>query len=120
MEFPCTQERLQEILDETGLADEITVQAAYSGRGMYGKKCIAFTAAQSRTVTKLWILLAGSCAEVSDPADLMDIVDREQKDNWGHEVIVYYPDVSFPKAEEEDPEDPEEYDARLNALRGIN
>jgi hypothetical protein len=102
MEFPISQARLEELMDDNCF-DNVQVRADYSGRSMYGRTCVAFVAADSRWVTQLWILLAGeSEAEGFEPQDLMDIVAKEQKDSWGSDTIVYYPDVQFPKADDED------------------
>ena len=99
MEFPITQERLVELLEEQDVVD-VQVLPKYSGRGMYGRECVAFTASDQRTVTQLWILLAANSeAEGYSAEDLMDIVYKEQRDSGGHEMIVYYPDVTFPAAE---------------------
>lgn len=57
---------------------------AYSGRGMYGERCIGFTLASIREI----MLLGAAVAHTGvDP----DFISSARTDNMGHDTIVYFP-----------------------------
>ena len=73
---------------------------AYSGRGMYGKYCLAFR------VSDLASFIAEIVANVQDGTLRVDHDDiRSMKvDNLGRDTVVYFPYIEFVDTEEEEEE----------------
>jgi uncharacterized protein Yka (UPF0111/DUF47 family) len=63
----------------------------YSGRGMYGRECVAVTA---RTVTEA---LAQVVNVTDDIDDIRWLVTHFRTDSMGTDTIVYWPDMAWPK-----------------------
>jgi hypothetical protein len=69
------------------------VRPAYSGRGMYGEKCIGVVVATAGEIFRLGQLLA----------DYGDGISIPRTDNMGLQMIAYWPDISLQS--EDPPED---------------
>jgi len=99
MEFPFTQETVERLLEESSLADVVRIRPSYTGRG-YVPAGIGFELPDTRTLVALWCVFAGNTeAEGIELDDLTDAIHKQQQDNMGHDLIVYYPGVTFPEAE---------------------
>jgi hypothetical protein len=75
--------------------DNIAVRANYSGRGMYGKGCLAFTGNFSQ--------VALGCAMrvvLDDAAD--ELGDEACVDNMGLGIVVYFPHVTVLEDDDEE------------------
>jgi hypothetical protein len=94
-----TREQLDEILDTAELVeddgdggtDSVDIRADYSGRGMYGTKCLGFTV--SAHAASMRIAVAMSAVLGADEA--REIVSRTQTDSMGRDMIVYFPGLTL-------------------------
>lgn len=103
---------VQKILERAGYTTR-----AYSGRGMYGAKCLGVPTDESLGGVIANIiecmedpLLAafekvGQCEELQEVANA---VRRVQTDSLGRGIIVYFPGIEHEASEEEDEEEEEE------------
>jgi hypothetical protein len=71
----------------------------YSGRGMYGKRCIAVQTSKKLHVFLLDVIESVNDASPDDLPELFDVLRGMVSDNLGHDTIVYFPRVAFPGAE---------------------
>lgn len=115
--------KLQELLSDSGC---VSVRE-YSGRGMYGKKCLGITGstrecmrAISDAVTSLMQESFDAAIDATEDSEVdsaheindenMDIVSQllnYDKDSMGLDVIIYWPRIEFEGEEELDEEDEE-------------
>lgn len=118
--------KLQEMLADTG---NVRVRD-YSGRGMYGKRCLAITGSNGECQRAIADVVASLMQEVFDAA--MDAVDdtevdqahdlndetqelvckllNNRSDSMGLDVVMYWPDIEYvpsDRDEELDEEDEE-------------
>ena len=107
MTATITREQLDDILDAAGLyetdetaerdewgdsdTDAVDVRTDYSGRGMYGDKCLGFTVSDQRTAFRL---VAGMSA-VLGIDETLDITRKASTDSMGRDMIVYFPGVTL-------------------------
>lgn len=90
----------------------------YSGRGMYGKSCLAVTLGTSGRHPALATLIV----EVLDNADADDLevvleaLGEVEQDNMGHDVVYYFPQIPFAGEEEETEEEELNRDATIAEL----
>jgi len=69
--------------------DEIKeIRTDYSGRGMYGKECFG--------------IVVESYSNIEDELEKYDVMGR--KDNMGHDMIIYWPSLTYEKLKSEDTE----------------
>lgn len=73
----------QELIDAIESAD-FEVTEDYSGRGMFGKRCIGFVAPNP-------LALAQVVAYIYDEDQRHQIADKATYDNMGTDVIIYFP-----------------------------
>lgn len=81
-----------------------TVRTDYSGRGMYGKECLAVvwtTQPHPAVTAELAYVLAGA------DDDVADLVDRiwslpTYTDSMGRRTVIYWPNIKAPNAAGED------------------
>ncbi|SHX75028.1 Uncharacterised protein [Mycobacteroides abscessus subsp. abscessus] len=76
-----------------------TVQADYSGRGMYGKECLAVILDDSNLTPAVTAELAYVLADADD--DVADLIDRiwslpTYTDSMGRRTVIYWPNVKAP------------------------
>lgn len=97
--------RLQIFLEETyeGCVME------YSGRGMYGKKCLAVTLDTPRECAPATlaaeIIRSAHSFDGADLSDIADLMENIHVDNLGKGSVCYWPGEEFVGDEEEDLED---------------
>jgi hypothetical protein len=98
-----TREQLDDIFDAAGLyetdedergdwdSDVIAVRENYSGRGMFGDKCLGFVVSSQHTAYRLIV----GMAEVLGTDEALEIVRRGNEDSMGRDMIVYFPGVTL-------------------------
>jgi len=98
-----TREHLDDIFDAAGLyetdeaehgdwdSDVIAVRENYSGRGMYGGKCLGFVVSSESTVLRL----VACMTEVLGLDTTLDITRKAATDSMGRDMIVYFPGVTL-------------------------
>lgn len=95
--------------------DSYSLYKDYSGRGMYGKKCVGVTCGSAM---KLAAAVMEECAglvgdEDFDMSEIADDFRRASTDSMGRDMIVYFPGVEWEGEDEDDGEDEsDEDDAR--------
>jgi hypothetical protein len=92
------QKALQYISRDQDCGD-FTVRS-YSGRGMYGKECLAITGDLIDLVVLGFIIADG----YSDEVDVSDLAGA-RKDSMGLGVVVYWPSIPFEGDDEDNEED---------------
>ena len=89
---------LEDLAQEVGLYPE-AVRTEYSGRGMYGKRCVGIVLDD---VTQMLTIGAGLQEALGE-------IPNARTDSMGRGMILYFPDLQV--EDEEDPdEDPEDMD----------
>jgi hypothetical protein len=96
-----TREQLADILDTAELYEAIdtdepelarvSVRADYSGRGMYGTKCLGFTV--SAHAASMRIAVAMGAVLGTDEA--REIVSHAATDSMSRDMIVYFPGLTL-------------------------
>lgn len=81
--------RFAELLEDL----DLDVTTDYSGRGMYGKKCVGFTVDDDREVHRAIIDLLVGCDD-DEREDLGKILRGGRVDSMGRSTIFYFPRVS--------------------------
>ena len=84
-----THERLIEII-----ADADFTPAPYSGRGMYGRRCVSFVIENE---TPLNHALADLVEGAVDTDEASDILRGMMRDSMGRGAVLYWPAVSWPE-----------------------
>lgn len=75
-------------------ADIGDVRTHYSGRGMYGRRCVGVVVGSMGEITRLAIELA---RDADTPEWLLDeMCDNAARDNMATDMIVYWPGVEAP------------------------
>ncbi len=75
---------------------------AYSGRGMYGKSCVAVVA-RGMTPFSIGVLLARQLVETEEVEELEELLGLDPStDQLGHDTILYFPGVAWPDDEQRD------------------
>lgn len=67
-----------------------SVRADYSGRGMYGARCVGFDLDRGSQAMKLGAAIHSTLIE--DEAE--EMLDRAMQDSMGLGIIVYFPGVT--------------------------
>ena len=100
---PITRDQLDDIFDAAGLyetdedargdwdSDVIAVRENYSGRGMYGNKCLGFVVSSHATAYRLMVGMTA----VLGADDASQIARSAQTDSMGRDMIVYFPGVTL-------------------------
>lgn len=74
----------------------------YSGRGMFGKKCVAVRAnSEVDLVISVMTSMVENCAERSDLLDMLDELSSPKTDSLGKGTVVYWESMQWPSAEDE-------------------
>jgi hypothetical protein len=72
-------------------SEENEVRTGYSGRGMYGKTCIAFTVKDIKELVRVL------CAVNAEDAELAGkLLAAFQTDSMGRDLIAYFPGIEAP------------------------
>jgi len=99
-------------MDANKLIDAIEIEGysarSYSGRGMYGKRCVGVV---TKNAFQLGTKIAAALlADEEDGSDLVGQLARLQvcEDSMGLDTIVYFPKVEWPAGRAETDEDEED------------
>lgn len=79
-----------------------TVQS-YSGRGMYGKRCLGVTC--DNPMATLLSMIDSFTSQAGDMGEVQDLIQelgRPQTDSMGLSSILYFPDVEWQEPEHDD------------------
>lgn len=93
-----TRRQLVEICDNAEFDAETTLRTDYSGRGMYGAVCVAFTVPRGpASLLRLGAAIQRFITE-SEEYDTLDYSVEQRllgsnvsTDNMGHDTVVYFP-----------------------------
>jgi len=110
------QQMFQHVVDDSG--QEMRIRS-YSGRGMYGKECMALVCQSYGQVARV---IAGvmrfACDQAENnpesPVEVDDVeinLGRMQMDSMGRGIVAYWPDIPFEGEEDGDDEDEDEDEA---------
>jgi hypothetical protein len=92
-----TEEQLQTIDDTCGDFD--TEAYAYSGRGMFGRRCLGINFDSIAEAFKFALSIGAV------DGDLADCLDAPRFDDMGRGIVIYWPSIEFDLDREEDDED---------------
>lgn len=77
----------------------------YSGRSMYGERCLGI-------IGRNEFIIAGNLLSAAEPEDIHVIAEaflRTHVDNMGRDIVAYWPNIPFdgeePREDEDDDED---------------
>lgn len=79
---------------QTIIEDSLFTASSYSGRGMYGKKCLAIRIDRDQGVGSLFANVLECCS----PNDIVKIADafrNMKEDSLGMDSIVYFPGIEY-------------------------
>jgi hypothetical protein len=81
---------------------------SYSGRAMYGDRCVSITLDGDAELARLGAQLAIECDEDEREA-LLDLLQNTRTDGMGRGIVAYWPRLAWPKdIDEDDKEDDED------------
>lgn len=103
-----TGERLIDLLREAELTPR-----SYSGRAMYGARCVSVTVAPLEALAVGAALALAAVAEAgegdehAEAEEVYNLMAAAREDSMGRDVVVYWPDVEWPEdaGEEDDDND---------------
>ncbi len=76
---------------------------SYSGRGMYGKKCVGIvTDDPSDCVLAIVRELMDDCGDIDELRDLVGYLDNSSQDSMGRSAIVYWPRIEWQELDDGD------------------
>ena len=82
---------LQMMLEKAGYETR-----SYSGRGMYGKKCLGVTCGNVfKLFSDVLSAIDGCPYDMLDLNKLSSEFNTAQSDNMGMDIVVYFPDVEY-------------------------
>lgn len=94
MELNLSASTLKTALDDAGL-DTSALRTDYSGRGMYGRSCLALTGSLRDYSMFLAYLAMALFGEGEDPDDIMfQLADTVCQDSMGLDRVYYWPDAN--------------------------
>lgn len=72
---------------------------SYSGRGMYGKSCVAIIIDRNKSEFEAGMEIATALASEECRMDLVDILlsSRIRQDSMGRDSVVYFPNIPWPE-----------------------
>lgn len=89
---------LRGIAFEAGLDPDESIRTDYSGRGMYGKQCVAF---DLEAIADLFSL--GGAVQAECGADVMaDFAGRCRTDSMGMGMVAYFPGITCEDGPDDD------------------
>lgn len=80
------------------------VPRSYSGRGMYGKRCVSITSNNPGDVI-LDILQVQAEIEPEAVSGMIGLLRGSVQDSMGRSAVIYWPDIEWPEGREERDED---------------
>lgn len=84
-------ERFIELLDDAGCEPR-----SYSGRGMYGARCVSITTDRYQSegyVAALTMIYA----ESDEQSELLSVWRGVRSDSMGLDTVIYFPDMDWPE-----------------------
>ncbi len=103
---PMTAERVRELFEDAQYEP-----SSYSGRAMYGARCLSVTTDSASGAATVILDVVQSCAEngtAEDVLELVSILRGSRVDSMGRGTVVYWPSIGMA---DEDPYE-EEYGGR--------
>lgn len=98
---------LQEIVEDAGFETQ-----SYSGRGMYGKKCLSFNLESGENEFDVFLSISESIQSYveshDDGLELEDITPHfmgAKSDSMGLGLVIYFPEIEWEDSDDEDDED---------------
>lgn len=88
-----------ESLRET--CDQVFDIRSYSGRGMYGKECLAITG-DDIDMFRFGLLLGSTTMNEADVDDLIHEADNMKQDSMGLGTVYYWPRVPYVQGENDE------------------
>lgn len=98
---------LEAAIQDAEVYESVSVEAAYSGRCMFGRQCLALVSDTEGHAYSVFIYLATRRAEyeliensdLSEPLfdveDLAEMLRSARRDNLGRSAVVYWPEVEL-------------------------
>ena len=83
-----TPETLKDIIEASGYDAR-----SYSGRGMYGKKCLAFDTDDS--TFEVVANLFDTVIDTDDAGDFINMLRKTKTDSMGRGTVFYFPSIAF-------------------------
>ena len=104
-------ELLRRVIDD---AEDVNIRNDYSGRGMYGRRCVGITGRKADCMTVIGevIKLAHSESAHNDELDFdsaVDLLMSFDQDSMGYDVILYWEDIQA--EDEEEPDEAQEWES---------
>lgn len=98
------------------LKDAYFEPRSYSGRAMYGRRCVGVTVDSDKVLSVGARLVAAVLDDSDDPfaiaEEYAELMDKARSDSMGLDMIIYWPDVAWPADEDEDEEADDDEDDR--------
>jgi len=101
-----TNQELENRLKES--IDHVFYSRSYSGRGMYGKRCLGFeidsnnVAGAVALVISRFVRLRKTNNVMKDISELANIFDHSEQDSMGMGTILYFPQIEWIWDEEQE------------------
>ena len=76
---------------------------SYSGRGMYGKRCLAVVFKSTGALMADILMAMDLCDE--DRHEVAQSFRRAHEDSMGRDSVIYFPEIPFDGTEDEDSEE---------------
>jgi len=102
---PVTAERVRELFEDAQYE-----AFAYSGRGMYGDRCLAVTTDSPGGAAQAVLDVVQACAEngaAEDVLELVRLLRGSRTDSMGRDTVVYWPGLSWEECGDGTAEDEE-------------
>lgn len=106
-----TTEQLKKVIDGVELSDGEKLQTqSYSGRAMFGSRCLGYTVDGHNMLTSVAAIMANAESMNIDLEKMVAVFDESRTDNMGRSaMIVYFPrmdveGIDFSSDEEGDDE----------------
>lgn len=114
-----------DLIKDAAEANDVDLRTDYSGRGMYGRRCVGLTGNRQDVNAAIAEVIKMAVQELftetvdadgeettalynknDDVQQAIDIlVGEQQQDSMGFDIIVYWPDLQWPEEESEDEDD---------------
>lgn len=107
---------IQEFMTDIADQSESIEVRAYSGRGMYGRNCVAITGTNNECMSMIGEVIKMAASEMLDQDDgdtrefdlLVENLMSFSMDSMGYDVVIYWPREQWVNTEEEQEDDSEE------------
>lgn len=86
-------ENIRELIEEFCNEQDLNFRDDYSGRGMYGRKCVGITCySPLATLADLFAYIVDSDDEICG-GEVLETLGKPKMDSMGMEKILYFPNV---------------------------